>query len=173
MIDEEALGLRLAALEERLTLLEDEKSIREVLARYGYYADACLDDQYIELFTRDCVMDISSGDPDDPFKVIEWRGRDAIRDFLTERTDRHGDGFRGRSLHVQGNNLAIRISGAEATATGYSFILRQGDADVCLVSASINRWQLRKDDGRWRVQRRVRRGVGAPDTAAVLKSDGD
>ncbi|WP_439030559.1 nuclear transport factor 2 family protein [Gordonia terrae] len=161
---------RLAALETRVAELEDEKAIRELLSRYGYYADACLDDEYFDLFTDDCVMDVSSGQADDPYSVVRWEGVEALREFLSVRTARHGDGFYGRSLHMQGNNLAVRIDGPEAVASNYSFILQQAEPDIRLVSASINEWVLRKVDGRWFVQSRIRRRVGAPDTADVVRA---
>jgi hypothetical protein len=166
----DTLAERLTAVEERLLQLEDEKAVREVLARYGYYADTCLDDDYIDLFTDDCVMDVSSGDRDDPYRVVEWQGKNSLRAFLTERSSRHGDGFRGNSMHVQGNNLAIRIDGLDAVATGYSFILRQVGDEVLLVSASINSWELHKGSGHWLVHRRTRRAMGAPDIAALVRT---
>ncbi|OCB22488.1 nuclear transport factor 2 family protein [Mycobacterium intracellulare] len=170
-MDQNDLAERLVGLEARLTLLEDEKAVRELLSRYGYYADTCLDDQYIDLFTDDCVMDVSSGYSGDPYKVLEWRGKESLREFLMARSARHGDGFRGNSLHMQGNNLAIQIDGVDAVATGYSFILcHEDEVGVRLVSASINRWHLDKIEGSWRVRTRTRRAIGAPDSAAILTS---
>lgn len=167
--EQDALS-RLDALEKRLTLLEDDKSIRELLSRYGYYADASLDDEYYALFTSDCVMDVSSGQLPDPYEVIRWEGLDAMKEFMRARTAIHGDGFAGHSLHMQGNNLSVDVRGDEATAAGYSFILQQEETSVRLVSASINEWSLRRIEGAWRIAQRTRRMVGAPDSAEVLRS---
>lgn len=169
-MSEKSIEARLSDLEARIGHLEDEKAVRELLSRYGYYADACLDEEYFGIFTDDCVMDVSSGAAEDPYGVITWQGKDAMREFLAVRTAGHGDGFYGRSLHMQGNNLAIRIDGSTAVANGYSFILHQEEPDIRLVSASINEWHLIKDDGQWKVQKRIRRRVGAPDSAKVLRS---
>jgi hypothetical protein len=166
--DGQTLSDRLAALEERLAELEDEKAIRELLARYGYYADATLDDEYFALFTEDCVMDVSSGREPDPYAVIRWEGLAEMKKFLAVRTAGHGDDFAGRSLHMQGNNQAVTVRGHEATATNYSFVLQQVGLETKLVSASVNEWHFRKAEGRWRVVQRKRRMVGAPDTAQVL-----
>ena len=161
---------RLARLETRLGALEDEREIRELLARYGHFADAALDDEYFGLFTDDTVMDVSSGHLPDPYAVIRWEGLDAMREFLAIRSAEHGDGFVGSSLHMQGNNLTVKVDGDNAVANNYSFVLHQTGVEVHLVSASINEWKFRRIDGRWLITQRLRRMVGAPDTAAVLRA---
>jgi hypothetical protein len=167
---QQAVLARLAAVEKRLAELEDEREIREVLARYGYYADACLDEEYYRLFTEDCVMDVSRGSGPDPYEVLRWEGQDAMREFMSVRTAGHGTGFAGRSLHMQGNNTAVAVHGDAAVANGYSFVLHQDGPRIRLVSASVNEWRLRRDGGRWVIVERKRRMVGAPDTAQVLRA---
>ena len=161
---------RLAMLEARLRELEDEREIRELLARYGYYADAPLDEEYFALFTDDCVMDVSAGRGDDPYEVVRWEGLAAMREFLSVRTAAHDNGFYGRSMHVQGNNLSIKVTGDDAVANGYSFIFHQDGPTLKLLSASINEWAFRREAGRWRIQMRKRRMPGAPDAAEVLRA---
>lgn len=161
---------RLAALEERVRELEDEREIRELLSRYGYYADACLDDEYLALFTEDGAMDVSQGGTDDPYSVLRWQGQEAMRKFLTDRTAAHGNGFAGRSMHLQGNNLTVTVRGDTAVAAGYSFIFHQDGPQLKLLSASTNSWKLTKTGGVWRIAERKRRMLGAPDTADVLTS---
>lgn len=169
-MDVQQLADELAEVRSRLAVLEDEKEIRELLARYGYYADAKLDDEYYDLFTDDCVMDVSTGRGDDPYALLRWEGLAAMREFMAVRTAGNGDGFYGRSLHMQGNNVAIRVSGDTAAATNYSFIFHQDGPDLRIISASINAWQLVRTEGRWRIRERRRRMVGAPDTADVLRA---
>jgi hypothetical protein len=168
--DQQDMSARVAALEKRLRDLEDEREIRELLSRYGYYADACLDDEYYALFTDDCAMDVSSGRDPDPYEVVRWEGQDAMREFMRVRTAGHGTGFAGRSLHMQGNNHSVAVHGDTAVAGGYSFILHQDGPQIKLVSASINEWQLRRVKGRWQIVERKRRMVGSPDTAEVLRA---
>jgi SnoaL-like domain len=168
--DQQDVSARLAKLEARLRELEDEREIRELLSRYGYYADAALDDEYYALFTDDCVMDVSSGHEPDPYQVLRWEGQDAMREFMSVRTAGHGTGFVGRSLHMQGNNLAVAVHGDTAVANGYSFILHQDGPQIKLQSASINEWRLRRVEGRWMIVERKRRMVGSPDTPEVLRA---
>ncbi|MCU1483050.1 MAG: hypothetical protein JWQ19_3836 [Subtercola sp.] len=170
-----SLEERFAALEAKVELLEDERAIREVLAKYGHFADAPDDDKYFALFTENCVMDVSTGIQPTPYDIERWEGLAEMKRFMIERTALHGNAFLGRSLHMQGNNLTVVVSGDRATATGYSFILHQDEAHVRLVSASINEWQLERAPGGersvergWLIQMRKRRGLGAPDTAEIL-----
>ena len=50
---------RLEALEARVQELEDERAIRELLARYGYTADTCKDEAFVDLYTEDGTMKLS------------------------------------------------------------------------------------------------------------------
>ncbi|MEV0184271.1 nuclear transport factor 2 family protein [Streptomyces sp. NPDC050625] len=161
---------RLAVLEARLRELEDDREIRELLARYGYYADAPLDEEYFGLFTEDCVMDVSAGRGEDPYEIVRWEGLAQMRRFLSERTAQHDNGFYGRSFHVQGNNLAVKVTGDDAVANGYSFIFHQDGPTLKLLSASLNEWAFRREQGRWKIQMRKRRMAGAPDAKEVLRA---
>lgn len=169
-VDAQAMNARLAELEARIGRLEDEKAITELLARYGYYADACLDDEYFALFTSDCVMDVSSGKWPEPYETIRWEGLEAMREFLQVRTAEHDDGFAGRSMHAHGNNLAINVDGDTAVANSYSLILHQDGPTLKLLGASVNEWQLARVNGEWRIKERKRRMLGAPDTADVVRA---
>lgn len=160
---------RLAALEARLRVLEDEKEIRELMSRYGYFADAPLDDEYFALFTEDCVMDVSSGADDDPYSVVRWEGRETLKRFMAERLAQHDNGFYGHSMHVQGNNLAVTVDGDTARASGYSFIFHQDGTTLRLLSASLNAWQFRRVDGRWLIHERKRRMAGSPDLPDLVR----
>src|SRR6516162_5565016 len=108
---------RLRVLEARLQLLEDDKAIREVLARYGYNADQGRDNAYVNLFTEDGVLDLSTGpgrpggnspenagkpSPDEEV-VVRYDGHDAIRGFITNPKGHKA--IEGQCLHVMGNNL--------------------------------------------------------------------
>lgn len=169
-MDVEELARELTEVRSRLSALEDERAIRELLSRYGYYADAMLDEEYFALFTDDCVMDVSTGRGDDPYAVLRWEGLAAMREFMTVRTAGNGDGFYGHSLHMQGNNVSITVTGDAAVATNYSFIFHQDGATLKIISASINEWNLVRADGIWKIEQRRRRMVGAPDTAEVLRA---
>jgi hypothetical protein len=167
--DVQELDVRVAALERRLLALEDERAIRDLLAQYAYYADAGLDEQFYALFTTDAVMDVSIGRGPRPYDTVQWAGIDEIKEFLAVRTAAHGDGFVGRSQHVQAD-VSITVDGDAAKANSYSFIIRQTDLDVRLVSASVNEWTFARVGGTWLVGERKRRMLGSEDLPRVLQA---
>jgi len=156
-----SLETRLAALEQRVQELEDERDIRELLSRYGFNADACRDEAYVDLYTDDGVMNLVVGEQD-AYGVEPriWRGKDELREFIQDPEAHHKPGFYGRAMHVQGNNVVCHIHGEEATVNSYSLVLHREGDQVALLSAGNNQWQLRKVDGAWLIEERRRRHLG-------------
>jgi len=52
---------RLAALEERINLLEDHNAVRKLQHTYGYYIDKCLYNQVVDLFDEDSEIQFHGG----------------------------------------------------------------------------------------------------------------
>ena len=172
---QKSLEERVAVLEEIVRSLCDDKEIRELLARYGYTADTCRDDDYVELYTADGVMDLSTGGRGRGGYegVVRWEGQAQIRDFISDPKAHHRPGFYGNSMHVQGNNLVTHIDGSAAIANSYSLVLEGQGAGVELISAGNNQWRLEKVDGRWRIKERRRRQVGDDEYAGNLDASLD
>jgi len=67
---------RLAAVEQRIALLEDHNAVRKLQHAYGYYIDKCLYNQVVELFTEDCKIYFHGG---------VFKGKDGARRLYIER----------------------------------------------------------------------------------------
>src|SRR4029077_15793878 len=93
--------------------LQDDRAIREVLARYGYNADVCRDEAYVNLYTEDGGIDLGL-----PERMRRYEGKAQIREFINDPPS-HKDSHYGRRLHVNGNNLVTHIKGDEAVANSY------------------------------------------------------
>lgn len=156
MADSELLA-RVAKLEARIEELENEREIRELLARYGFNADCCRDDEYIELYTENGAIDLTTGGGG----IRRWQGKDELRKFISDPNAHHAPGFYGHAMHMQGNNVVIKIEDGEAVVNSYSIVL-QGDGTSAPVffSAGNNQWRMRKVDGRWLIEERRRRHIG-------------
>jgi len=153
------LEAKIKKLEVRMTEAEDERAIRELLARYGYTADVCKDKEYVDLFTEDGVMDTVTqsyqGNP-------RWEGKMRIAEFIADPKGHHLPDKYGKRMHVQGNNVACHIKGDEAVVNSYSIVLlRKGD-QVVLDGAGNNQWKMKKIAGKWYFRERRRRLVGGP-----------
>ncbi len=56
-----ALEAQLAALTKRVTICEDEQSVRKLHHLYGYLIDKCLYREVVDLFTEDCEVHFFGG----------------------------------------------------------------------------------------------------------------
>jgi hypothetical protein len=158
-------------LEERVQELEDDRAIRELLARYGYNADQGRSEAYVNLFTEDGALDITTGpggrgagmEPRsvDREVINRFDGHKALRAFITDPKGHKS--IEGNCLHVHGNNLTTHIDGDKAVADSYGITLVRQDAGFLLLTAAANRWTLRKTDGQWRIKECFRRRPGTEE----------
>jgi len=167
---------RLAELEARVAMLEDERQLRDLLAAYSFTADLYRGPDWVELWTDDGVYDLGDQNRPDAY-TGRFTGPDELLALIT------GDGMPppGRSQHHVHGPVTFRIDGDHATAEGYSVTFVQGDpaagdggaadagdqkADVWTIGFS--RWTFHRVDGRWKIGRRDRRELGAADQADVI-----
>lgn len=163
----------LADLARRISELENERAIRELLARFGYVMDFGSVEEFVDLFTLDGAIDISMGASYGEHAVSErWEGSERLREFLVDPEDRWDKTWYGNVMHVQGNNLEITITGDQALATGYALSVISRDGSLSIMGASANRWQLKEVQGRWRIKERKHRAVGHDEYAAMVLGPG-
>lgn len=156
----EDLEAQVRALAARVEVLEAEREIREVLARYGHTADTCQDEAYVDLYTDDAEIDVSF-DAQVEAEDFRYVGREEIRRFIGKPGEHHRPGFYGRSMHLMGPNLVVHVTGDTATAESYNMTFQKSDAGVVIIAAANNFWRFRKEAGRWRIALRRRREVGS------------
>jgi hypothetical protein len=159
--DLKALSDQMEELRARVRYLEDDREIRELLARYGFLADQGLDEAFVDLFTDDGEMNLTA--PGVRNEAVQWHGRDALMSFITgsdHKVDPHLTKAEGRRMHGQGNNLRTFIDGDEAVAESYSLVLTKGEDGKTELEGGANRWTFHRVGGRWKIRRRLRRGMG-------------
>lgn len=77
----------IAALTQRITVLEGESAVRRLQHQYGYYLDKCLYSEVVDLFSRDCEVIFAGG---------IYRGRaSAERLYLNRFRERFTAGHNG------------------------------------------------------------------------------
>jgi hypothetical protein len=143
----------LAALRRRVEALEDEKAVQALLTRYGLAADAKRPDRLAALYSEDCFVDID--------QKIVMNGRAEVRALSGS------SGYDDICAHLMGP-FEITLNGDRATATGYATFYMTVGEDVRIWRQSCSQWELAKEDGAWRILRRVSRGVGQPAARAML-----
>ena len=167
------LEARVVELERRMKLVEDEHAIRELLAKYGFAADTCKDEEWVALFTDDGTMDLTMGNVESYSGHRRWTGHDELRQFIGNPEVHHHPDSYGRAMHVSGNNLVIDIHGDEAICESYSLNIRKdpGGPGFVVFDAANNHWKLRRENGEWRIQERGRRQVADGDYVSNLETE--
>lgn len=134
-------------LDRRLTLLEDERAILALLARYGHSIDYGLEADWVDCFTADGVFDVRRVDPAGERHV----GREALAAFVADHTRAPAHLHK----HVVVDPIVV-VDGDEATAQSY--FLRVDELRGAPVIRSFGRYHdrlARGGDGRWRIRERV------------------
>lgn len=157
----ERLLSRLEALERRLQQAEDRQAVCDCIAAYGLAADLRLDEAFVANLSADCTIDLG----DAPDQV--WTGHEGARRFIAAVMGEKADPPRYRMLHLT-NPLTVRIAGDEATAEGYSSVLVASKGEFRIAMAGFNHWDLTRRDGRWTIDRRLRRPLGGADGPQVM-----
>jgi SnoaL-like domain len=95
---------RIAELEHRLGIVEDELAIRRLQHAYGYYLDKCYYDEVVDLFDEDCEVIFIGG---------VYKGRAGAARLYTGRSG-HGSptGTTGRSSAACSSTRCCRTSSA-------------------------------------------------------------
>lgn len=153
--------MSLEDLERRLAVLEDERAIRELLARYSFYADLQYQERYLHVFAEDGVFDLPSG---------RFEGRHSLfHDFLIGRVV---DRWPGRMQHWPVGPTVLSIDGDVAEAKGYSMNIGRNESGENVVrTISVNAWKFVRVDGEWLIQERILRACGSTEQAHVLGLD--
>ena len=165
------------AMAERLSRLEDERELRELLSMYGFTADLGRSREYVDLYTEDGRIDLGAG----RFGAGDgaYIGHEKLYEFITGSAHL---GIQGYCQHIANvGPLIFHIDGDDAIGEGYSLVVVQSDererrtrstmperAEVNISGANFNRWHFRRVDGRWRIVRRVNRQIGDPNVHDVI-----
>jgi len=155
--DADALADKVADLETRLAALEDERAVRQVLARYGFNADLGRTEEWVSLWAEDGVLDLDAATATDWPPVA--RGHDELRAVVTNPAvaARHTR----TSEQTEGPAMVVYVDGDTATAEGYRTIfIREDDGGYRILMVSFARWTLVRTAGGWKIKECVRRPVG-------------
>lgn len=147
------------SLIERVELLEDKLAIQELITAYGPAVDAGNADKVGTLWAEDAVYDID---------IRTMNGRDEITEMV--RTSPHQDYIKNGCGHLL-DPLNIVVDGDTAIATCHSqLLLRNQNEDSFRVwRVAANRFDLKKIDGTWQIQRRTSRLLdGRPEGPELL-----
>lgn len=160
-----------ASLDERLRVIEDKLAIYELIASHPPAADTAYAEYIASVCVEDGVFDRGPG-------LESAKGADAIAAAIIKPA--HVDAICSGLAHFTGLPL-IDLRGDCAAVTSYLLILhpdRDGaprelpghgtSSGYRVHRVAVNRWELERHSGRWKIRRRTLRPVDGSDAPREL-----
>jgi len=149
--------------EARITRIEAELSIRNVIARYGLAADCDDIAAALACHTEDAVYIVSNprAGRDGEVGDLELKGHKAIADMMSSEMHQS---LMPHCAHTVGP-LVVEVDNETAKVTGYSRVYHKQK----LMRLAVNHWTMRRIDNAWKIARRESRVVGEGAAQKLLK----
>jgi len=151
---------RLAALEARLQLLEDERDIARLIAAYGPLVDAGASAEVAALWTEDGIYDVDE---------VYLEGAEQITGMV--ESTHHQAWIKGGCAHFVGPPR-ITVDGDEAVAVCHSLMVVNTEDGYVVRRATANHWQLRRTEDGWRATVRTNRILDGREESPALLAAG-
>ncbi|MFE6858451.1 nuclear transport factor 2 family protein [Nocardia sp. NPDC057668] len=153
---------RLAALESRLSRVEDELAITRLIAAYGPLVDAGAAQAVAELWTEDGEYDVEG-----------WHMRDRSQIHAMVESPAHQSLIAAGSAHFLGP-VHVTVHGDAAEAVCESLLVRHRDGRFSVWRAGANHFRLARTASGWRIDRRVTRALdGSEHARSLLRATAD
>lgn len=162
-----SLGEQMERISQRLSVLEDQHAVGQVLVRYAYFADTpgCAD-AWVSLWDVDGTFELDAvrDEQEDRF----FRGHEELKRFITGPSMPPA----GLSHHHVNGLLSIEIDGDGASATTYSVTLVKYPDGIRPLNMGFRRWTFVRRDSQWKIASCLRREAGRPGAESVIRVSG-
>ena len=149
---------RLAVMEERLRLLEDQLALLRLINTWGPAVDTGHSEAAASLWTDDGVLESDMSylvGPQAVAAMVEGDGQQA----LVQQGSAHVPAF-----------PVVTVAGDRASATGYTTVYRHTPEGYEVWRVSANHWEFHRGAGGWRVARRTAQVIdGGPKAKELLR----
>lgn len=151
------------SLEDRITRIEAELAIRNVIARYGMAADCSDIETALACHTQDAVYVVSNPNAGRGVETgdLELKGHQAIADMLSSEMHQS---LMPDCAHTVGP-LVVEVSSDAAKVLGYSRVYHK----QALMRLAINQWKMQKIGTQWKIARRESRVMGEQAAQDLLR----
>ncbi|WP_026942021.1 nuclear transport factor 2 family protein [Hellea balneolensis] len=149
------------SLEDRISRVEAELAIRNVIARYGMAADCGDIETALACHMEDAVYVVSNPNAGrgDVTGDLELKGHSAISDMLSSEIHQS---LLPNCAHTVGP-LLVEVDGHSASVLGYSRVYHNQK----LMRLAVNSWTMRKEES-WKIARRESRVIGEDEAQTLL-----
>jgi ketosteroid isomerase-like protein len=157
IMDDRQIAEQLAALQERVRVLEDQVAIHRLINSWGPAVDTGNSEAAAALFSHDAILESD---------LSYLTGPAAIAAMVLG--DGHQSLIRGGSAHIPAFPV-VDVHGDTASATGYTRVYRHTDEGYDVWRVSANHWEFRREPDGWRVTRRTNHVInGGPEASRIL-----
>ncbi len=157
LVDDNQLQQRLATMEERIGLLEDQLAIHRLINSWGPAVDTGNADVAASLFAEDGLLE------SDLSYLI---GPAAVGAMVL--AEGHQSLIADGSAHIPAFPI-LHVDGDRASATGYTRVYRHTEGGYEVWRVSANRWEFRRTADGWRVTKRTNHVIdGGPEASKIL-----
>lgn len=146
----------LAGLQQRLSLIEDERRIERLIASYGPLVDAGEADAVAALWAFDGSYDVEGW---------SMRSRAEVRGMVL--SDQHQKLITHGCCHFLGPAV-VTVDGDSAVAVCESALIVQQGSGFAVMRAGVHYFELRRVQSGWEIQFRVTRALDGDPTARQL-----
>ena len=156
----------ISALTERVQALEDRLEITQLLMMHPMSIDSGAAEFWMSHWTEDSTMDRYQ----DPERHSgDYAGTYGKATMLEEIKSPELAQLREDGLMHISTSPSILIDGDTASATNYTQLIGLEGTAYRIRRVIVNRWELRREDGVWRISKRTMRPMGHTESIAVMK----
>jgi hypothetical protein len=163
-------NLTLAGIDRRLRAAEDRLAIIQLMMSHPLAIDGRALSYWRGVFTADTTMD--RGAPDPEAHSGPRHGSYGLREILEEAGSPELDRLREGGLVHSTSVPCIELAGDEAVATNYTQLITREDGAYRVRRVVANRWELVRQDGGWKIRRRLLRLIDGNAEAREILSKG-
>jgi 3-phenylpropionate/cinnamic acid dioxygenase small subunit len=138
---------------QRLRLLEDERAILRTLSLYAHYLDSGRDDDWLDLFTDDAVLNVRRRVAGSASQPHRHTGKEELRKFVTEHSKMAAPPA-SYDKHLYSSPL-LTVDGDEARVEQYAAGLDDDPSGPSLGRFGRTFDHLVRQGGRWRFKERI------------------
>jgi ketosteroid isomerase-like protein len=148
---------RLAALEERLQLLEDQAAICRLIFTWGPAADTANSEAAASIWSEDAVLEVEGRRTEGRSNIFTMIGSEGQHSLVSQGC-----------AHVH-NFPLVKVDGDHAIAANYSRVYLHSDDGYGIWRVSANNWEFRRTGEGWRITRRTAHVIdGGPEARELL-----
>jgi hypothetical protein len=153
-------------LAKRVQVMEDRLDILQLIMSYPLALDSGAEKHCRSIWAETGLFDRGSGDPAE--HSGGYQGSYGVETIIEELNGPALQEARNHGLAHLMTAPHVTLQGDKAVATNYNQLVEHGQKGFHTTRVTANRWELVRQNGRWRIQRRILRLLSGKGEARQL-----